>query len=148
MQISLSCTAMSQLQSGFTQTGKEQSSSRGFPSRSKHLLRYSIRKRSHPSSLCCSSWLHVSSSLSLVPSSPAWWGLGIGTAQSYFHLPLRGKHEQHSLSNQDYNPCKTLCWHPHDTLTFIFCSFLFGHLPIIWRMVRKLEFTPDVLLQW
>ncbi|XP_030805385.1 cholesterol 24-hydroxylase [Camarhynchus parvulus] len=27
-------------------------------------------------------------------------------------------------------------------------SFLFGHLPIIWRMVRKQEFTPDVLLRW
>ncbi|XP_016154216.1 PREDICTED: cholesterol 24-hydroxylase isoform X1 [Ficedula albicollis] len=27
-------------------------------------------------------------------------------------------------------------------------SFLFGHLPIIWRMVRKQEFTPDLLLQW
>ncbi|XP_059331138.1 cholesterol 24-hydroxylase isoform X1 [Ammospiza nelsoni] len=27
-------------------------------------------------------------------------------------------------------------------------SFLFGHLPIIWRMVRKQEFTPDILLQW
>uniref|UniRef100_A0A674H401 Cytochrome P450 family 46 subfamily A member 1 n=1 Tax=Taeniopygia guttata TaxID=59729 RepID=A0A674H401_TAEGU len=27
-------------------------------------------------------------------------------------------------------------------------SFFFGHLPIIWRMVRKQEFTPDLLLQW
>ncbi|KAM7024198.1 cholesterol 24-hydroxylase isoform 3-T5 [Acridotheres tristis] len=27
-------------------------------------------------------------------------------------------------------------------------SFLFGHLPIIWRMVRKQEFTPDLFLQW
>ncbi|XP_032918764.1 cholesterol 24-hydroxylase [Catharus ustulatus] len=27
-------------------------------------------------------------------------------------------------------------------------SFLFGHLPIIWRMVRNQEFTPDLFLQW
>lgn len=33
-------------------------------------------------------------------------------------------------------------------LTFLFCSFLFGHLPIIWRMVRNREFTPDLFLQW
>uniref|UniRef100_A0A8D0EJS4 Cytochrome P450 family 46 subfamily A member 1 n=1 Tax=Strix occidentalis caurina TaxID=311401 RepID=A0A8D0EJS4_STROC len=31
---------------------------------------------------------------------------------------------------------------------FVFCSFLFGHLPILWRMLRKREFMHDLFLQW